>query len=175
MHKNTYIRLIILLYGVVIPIAFSLIRFVPFPGTWRTKFNAWIIDPPLFGHHHGTPVFFGLTHIPKRGQALFIFYFIIINTLLSAVNYEYANPNTWYPDDKYGWMCMLISNRIGLLSFANLPLVFLYAGRNNILLWITDWSHSTFLLLHRWIAAIATLQVILHSVIYLYVYVRASA
>lgn len=112
--------------------------------------------------------------MPKRGQALFIFYFIVINTLLSSVNYEYANPNTWYPNDKYRWMCMLISNRIGLLSFANLPLVFLYAGRNNLLLWVTDWSHSTFLLLHRWIAAIATLQAVLHSVIYLYVYVKAG-
>lgn len=69
---------------------------------------------------------------------------------------------------------MLVANRLGLLSFANLPLVFLYAGRINILIWITDWSHSTFLLLHRWIAGIATLQAILHSAVYLYVYVKAG-
>jgi ferric reductase like protein/FAD binding domain-containing protein len=147
---------------------------VPFPGALRSKFNAWFIDPPLFGTKHDAPVLFGLAQMPKRGQAFFIFYFIFINTVLSAVNYQYANPNTWYPDDKYRWMCMLISNRLGLLSFANLPLVFLYAGRNNILLWITNWSHSTFLLLHSWIAAIATLQAILHSIIYLYVYVKAG-
>ena len=69
---------------------------------------------------------------------------------------------------------MLISNRLGLLSFANLPLVFLYAGRNNPLLWLTNWSHSTFILLHQWIAAIATLQAVLHSIIYLHVYVKAG-
>ncbi|KAF4835787.1 Ferric/cupric reductase transmembrane component B [Colletotrichum tropicale] len=164
--------LIILLSGVVIPIAVSLLRFVPFPTAWRTKFNALIIDPPLFGYRHDTPVFFGLALMPKRGQALFILYFIVINTLLSAVNYQYADPNTWYPGDGWRWMCMLISNRLGLLSFANLPLVFLYAGRNNLLLWVTDWSHSTFLLVHRWIAAIATLQAILHSIIYLDVYIK---
>jgi Ferric reductase like transmembrane component len=147
---------------------------MPFPGAWRSKFNAWIIDPPFLGSKHDTPILFGLVQMPKRGQALFIFYFIVINSVLSAVNYQYADPNTWYPDDKYRWMTMLISNRLGLLSFANLPLVFLYAGRNNILLWITNWSHSTFLLLHRWIAAIATLQAILHSIIYLYVYVKAG-
>ncbi|GKT57100.1 ferric-chelate reductase [Colletotrichum tofieldiae] len=135
-------------------------------------FNACVIDPPLFGSHHDTPVFFGLAVMPKRGQALFVFYFIVVNTVLSAVDYEYANPNTWYPGDRWRWMCMLVSNRLGLLSFANLPLVFLYAGRNNLLLWATDWSHSTFLLLHRWIAAIATLQAVLHSVIYLDVYVK---
>ncbi|KAK2001843.1 ferric reductase-like protein transmembrane component 4 [Colletotrichum falcatum] len=164
--------LVILLSGVVIPIAFSLVRFVPLPTTWCSMFSAWVIDPPLFGSRHDTPVFFGLVVMPKRGQALFIFYFIAINTVLSSVTYEYAEPNTWYPGDRWRWMCMLVSNRLGLLSFANLPLVFLYGGRNNLLLWVTDWSHSTFLLLHRWIAAIATLQAILHSAIYLDVYVK---
>jgi hypothetical protein len=69
---------------------------------------------------------------------------------------------------------MLVANRLGVLSFANLPLVFLYAGRNNLLLWMTNWSHSTFILLHRWVAAIATLQAMLHSLTYLYAYVKAG-
>ncbi|KAF2856500.1 ferric reductase-like protein transmembrane component 4 [Plenodomus tracheiphilus IPT5] len=166
--------LVILLSGAVIPIAFSLLRFFPFPGGARSKFNAWIIDPPLFGTKHDAPVFFGLGQMPTRGQGLFIFYFIVINTVLSAVNYQYADANIWYPDNKWRWMVMLVSNRLGLLSFANMPLVFLYAGRNNILLWLTNWSHSTFLILHRWIAGIATLQAILHSIIYLDAYVRAG-
>ncbi|KAK1972166.1 ferric reductase-like protein transmembrane component 4 [Colletotrichum sublineola] len=164
--------LVILLSGILIPVAFSLLRFVPLPAKWCSIFSAWVIDPPLFGSHHDTPVFFGLAVMPKRGQALFVFYFIVINTVLSAVNYEYADPNTWFPGDRWRWMCMLVSNRLGLLSFSNLALVFLYAGRNNLLLWVTDWPHSTFLLLHRWIAAIATLQAILHSIIYLDVYVK---
>lgn len=166
--------LIILLSGVVIPIAVSLVATTvrPLPAAWCTKFNALIIDPPLFGHRHDTPVLFGLALMPTRGQALFVFYFIAINTVLPAVNYQYADPNTWYPGDGWRWMCMLISNRLGLLSFANLPLVFLYAGRNNLLLWVTGWSHPTFLLVHRWIAAIATLQAILHSIIYLDVYIK---
>lgn len=159
-----------MLSGAIIPIAFSLLRFVPFPGSWRIRVNALIIDPPLFGTKHDRSVFFGLVRIPKRGQALFIFYLILINIVFSAVNHEYITPNSWHPGNKERWMAVMISNRIGLLSFANLPLLFLYAGRNNILLWITDWSHSTFLLLHRWVAAIATVQATLHSVIYLYDY-----
>ncbi|CBX94945.1 hypothetical protein IAQ61_008388, partial [Plenodomus lingam] len=166
--------LVIFLSGVVIPIAFSLLRFVPFPETLRAKFHAWIIDAPLFGTKHDSPVFFGLFQMPTRGQGLFIFYFIAINTVLSAVNYQSASPNTWFPDNPWRWMVMLVSNRLGLLSFANMPLVFLYAGRNNVLLWMTDWSHSTFLILHRWIAGIATLQAILHSIIYLVAFVKAG-
>lgn len=162
--------LVILLSGAIVPIAFSLLRFVPFPGPWRTKINALLIEPPLFGTRHDRPVFFGLGKVPRRGQALFIFYLIVINVVFSAANHEYITPNSWHPGNKERWMAVMISNRIGLLSFANLPLLFLYAGRNNILLWITDWSHTTFLLLHRWVAAIATAQATLHSVIYLYDY-----
>lgn len=52
-----------------------------------------------------------------------------------------------------------------------MALLILYAGRNNCLLWLTSWSYSTFLLLHRWIAIICTIQACLHSAIYLQQYV----
>jgi hypothetical protein len=174
MNNLTDYRLVLLLSGVVIPIAFSLLRFVPFPAALRSKFNAWVIDPPLFGAKQTQYARYGLDAALTRGQALFIFYLVLINVLLSCLDYEWINPNSWYPDNRWRWMVMLVGNRLGLLSFANLPLVFLYAGRNNLLLWLTNWSHSTFILLHRWIAAIATLQAILHSLIYLYAYVKAG-
>ncbi|KAH8711913.1 ferric reductase-like protein transmembrane component 4 [Phaeosphaeriaceae sp. PMI808] len=166
--------LILFLSGVIIPICFSLLRFVPFHSTLRSKFHAYVIDAPLFGNQHAKFAQLGLEAAITRGQALFISYLVIINVVLSAVNYRYANPNTFYPGDRWGWMIMLVSNRLGLLSFANLPLVFLYASRNNLLLWLTNWSHSTFLLLHRWVASIATLQAILHSIIYLHKYIKVG-
>lgn len=174
LHSNNILRLVILLSGVLIPIGFSLLRFSPFPCSIRSRFNAWVVDPPLFGDRHDRPILFGLAQMPKRGQAFFILYFIAINVILTSVNYEDATPNAWYPNQTWRWISFLVYNRMGVLSFANLPLVFLYAGRNNILLWITDWSHSTFLLIHRWIAAIATLQAILHSIGYLYLYVKSG-
>jgi hypothetical protein len=63
-----------------------------------------------------------------------------------------------------------IANRTGVLSPTNMALVILFAGRNNILLWLTNWSHSTFLLLHRWIAFICVIQACLHSAMYLQSY-----
>ncbi|KAF2023914.1 ferric reductase-like protein transmembrane component 4 [Setomelanomma holmii] len=151
-------KLVLLLSGVVIPISFSLLRFVPFPGGLRSKFNALFIDPPLFGSRNRAMSKFGFDHAMTRGQGLFIGYLMVINVVLSAVKYEYANPNTWYPHDKWRCMVMLVSNRLGLLSFANLPLIFLYAGRNKF----------------TWVAAISTIQAILHSLIYLQAYVKAG-
>lgn len=51
-----------------------------------------------------------------------------------------------------------------------MPLLILYSSRNNFLLWVTNWSHATFLHLHRWVAAIATIQACIHSAIYLQIY-----
>ncbi len=171
---SDFSSLVLLLSGFVIPIGFSLLRFLPFPAVWRALFNAWVIDPPAFGSKHDVPVAGGLLQVPRRGQALFIGYLVVINVVLSAVNYAWVADENWFPGDKWRWMVMLIANRLGLLSFANLPLLFLYAGRNNVLLWLTNWPHATFLLLHRWVAAIATLQAILHSILYLAAYLRSG-
>lgn len=111
--------------------------------------------------------------MPTRGQALFIAYILIINIILSAVGFRSAQPNAWYPDMKRDEILTVFANRVGVISFANIPLLILYSSRNNILLWVTDWSHSTFLLLHRWVAGIATIQAILHSLIYLRLRIEA--
>ena len=44
------------------------------------------------------------------------------------------------------------------------PLVILFAGRNNVLLWLTNWSRPTYILLHRWLARLFAIHVILHAV-----------
>ncbi|KAI2607205.1 ferric reductase like transmembrane component-domain-containing protein [Hypoxylon fragiforme] len=161
--------LTVLITGVAIPVACSLLRFVPFPKTWQSRFNAYFIDPPMFGHKHREP-FRNLALVPTRGQALLISYFVLINVVLSCVDYRLIMPNLYYGAKK-DQLLVYIGNRQGVLSFANIPLLVLYAGRNNILLWITNWSHSTFLLLHRWIALICTVEACLHSAVYLQIYV----
>ncbi|KAL8822544.1 MAG: hypothetical protein Q9191_006721 [Dirinaria sp. TL-2023a] len=165
--------IILVVTGSAIPIFFSLLRFVPFPATFVTKFNAWFVDPPVLGSRHQTSIA-GIFHMPTRGQAFFIFYIVAINVILSAAGIKSMQPNSWYPSASGpdGEIVSYLTNRFGVLSFANIPLVFLYAGRNNVLLWLTNWSHGTFLLLHRWVAWVATLQAILHSAIYLRVYVH---
>lgn len=156
--------LVIFLSGVVMPIAFSLLRFLPWPASWVARFNAYLVNPPAVGSQHSTPVW-GLGIMPTRGQALFIAYFWLINIFLSALGYEIL-PGLFYDSQSYEVQTYL-ANRFGVLSFAHLPLVFLYAGRNNILLWLTNWSHSTFLLMHRWAAFLCMLHAVLHSLVYL--------
>lgn len=60
-----------------------------------------------------------------------------------------------------------VADRTGIVSFANLPLLWVFSGRNNIFLWLTGWSFSTFNIFHRHVAWIATLQAVVHTLVYL--------
>ncbi|KAL4880664.1 ferric reductase like transmembrane component-domain-containing protein [Aspergillus karnatakaensis] len=161
--------LVLLITGAVIPIAFSLFRFLPLPGEWMTNFEAKYVNPPLIGARHNVPYLWNTAMRPTREQAFFLAYILIINVVLCSVGIESARDSTWYKDRERE-IVFYVSNRAGYLSFANIPLLVLYSSRNNVLLWVTNWSHSTYLLLHRWIAMIAVIEACLHSTIYLQVY-----
>lgn len=93
---------------------------------------------------------------------MFIAYLWILNIALTSVGYP--------PSASRAELVSLVGHRVGLFSFANLALPVLYSSRNSLLLHLTDWSHASFLLLHRWTAVISILQACLHSAILLQKY-----
>ncbi|KAH8434311.1 putative ferric-chelate reductase (Fre2) [Aspergillus melleus] len=166
--ETTHARygLVLIITGAVIPIAFSLFRFLPFPAEWMTNFEAKYVNPPLIVARHNVPYLWDTAMMPTRGQAFFLAYLFILNVALCSVGIESARDSTWYKNREQE-IVSYVSNRAGYLSFANIPLLVLYSSRNNFLLWVTNWSHSTYLLTHRWIALIAIVEACLHSAIYL--------
>lgn len=59
-----------------------------------------------------------------------------------------------------------VSDRTGIISFANFPIIWLFGMRNNMLMWATGWDFGTYNNFHRWVARIATVQAIIHSIGY---------
>ncbi|KAB5533414.1 ferric reductase like transmembrane component-domain-containing protein [Coniochaeta sp. 2T2.1] len=166
-RTETY-AIILFVTCVGIPIVVSWFRFLPLNQGVVSKVYATFIDPPLFGQYHAVPVL-GMGFVPTRGQGLFIAYIWTINIILSSVGYEVRDPMSWYASLEQQ-LINYISNRTGTLSFVNLAIAILFSSRNNVLLFVTNWSHATFLLMHRWIAVICMLQACLHSAIYLQFY-----
>jgi ferric-chelate reductase len=60
------------------------------------------------------------------------------------------------------------------MAFANFPLIWLFGGRNNIFLWATGWSFASFNIFHRHVARVATLQAVVHSVLYIVMYIQGE-
>lgn len=67
-----------------------------------------------------------------------------------------------------------VSDRTGIISFANFPLIWLFGMRNNVVMWLTGWDFGTFNKFHRWVARVATLQAVIHSVGYTIILFRGE-
>ncbi|GKT63234.1 ferric-chelate reductase [Colletotrichum tofieldiae] len=155
---------------VTIPILLSFTRFLP--ARWTTPL-ATLLDQPFLGHRHRVPVTGNIGLMPTRGQALFIAYILLTNIFLVVFPHSLLQPN-YIAESDHAQLTIIVGDRAGVLAFADFVALFLFSSRNNILLWLTDWSHSTFLLLHRWVAYACIGQTVLHSALMWYYYAEWS-
>lgn len=152
---------------IVIPLFLSLVRLLPGRSLWYSRLEI-ALQKPLIGRRHRSPMVGNVGLMPTRGQSLYIAYIIISQTFLSIfpiITTSY--PNSLWPDRH---VMLEVGDRTGDLAMANFLAVFLFSSRNNILLWMTNWSHSTFLTLHRWISYVLIIETSLHSLILLIYY-----
>ncbi|KAE8372399.1 ferric reductase like transmembrane component-domain-containing protein [Aspergillus bertholletiae] len=103
---------------------------------------------------------------PTRAEAIIVVLFWLLSSVLSSVSYRIFPDNIYWPQIS-SQLIRYVADRTGILSFANIPLIWLFAGRNNVFIWATGWSFATFNLFHRHIAWIATIQAVVHTFLYL--------
>ncbi|KAF5972656.1 ferric-chelate reductase [Fusarium coicis] len=103
--------------------------------------------------------------LPPRIQTLTLILFVIVNVACTIHGYDIFEGYGYYPSI---WTQVLrhVSDRTGILSFANFPLIWLFGMRNNIVIWLTGWDFKTYSNFHRWVGRIATLQAVIHSIGY---------
>lgn len=123
----------------------------------------YITVPAAFGYRCSQPL--GWCTIPPRAQTLTIAAFVVLNTVLCCADYRLTDGNLYWPD-KTGQLLRYVSDRTGIISLANFPLVWLFGMRNDVLMWLTGWGFGTYNAFHRWAARVATLQAIVHSIGY---------
>lgn len=170
MLTDLELRMVLLVVGFGTPILFTLLGYLPYMTGILQKIKPYLVYPSIIGTYHTRPLPYFLGNAPTVGHSLYITMFLILNIVLTAIDYRSTQPNTWFAST-YQEIMAYVSCRTGVLAFALAPLVILFSGRNNILLWLTNWSHSTYLILHRWVARIFAVHVILHSVVELALYI----
>jgi hypothetical protein len=75
-----------------------------------------------------------------------------------------ARLNSYVSEAEQTWI--YVSDRAGIIATVNFPLLWVFAARNDVFMWLTGWSFATFNVFHKWLARIITVQAILHSVGY---------
>ncbi|KAL4955189.1 ferric reductase like transmembrane component-domain-containing protein [Aspergillus filifer] len=109
----------------------------------------------------------------SRGEALVTLGFWVLSIVLCCIGYRLFPENIYWPDLS-AQLLRYMADRTGIVSFANLPLLWLFAGRNNICVWATGWNFATFNVFHRHVAWIATIQAVIHTALYLILFFQNS-
>ncbi|GME71747.1 unnamed protein product [Ambrosiozyma monospora] len=131
-------------------------------------FNAYrknISLAPTFKKHHINPVqsLFAQGYIPTRFESIVIGIHFLYSILSCAIiGYGY------YPGDKVfktymAAVARYYGDRAIIFAVYQIPLVYLFAGRNNFMQWITGWSYSRFVTFHKWLSRMLILEILIHS------------
>ncbi|VVT54095.1 uncharacterized protein SAPINGB_P003904 [Magnusiomyces paraingens] len=133
------------------------------------KFRQMFVTPATFGFKHSIPIgcFKNIIAMatPTRAQSLIVFGYLTMCLILGMIKYEPFEPNIWFPD-QHEQLIRYIADRTGIMSTTQIPPIFLFAGRNNLLQWLTGWSFDTFNVYHRWVARVMVFYAFMHSVCY---------
>lgn len=104
--------------------------------------------------------------IPSRLESIVIFLFYILILIIHAINMHYVDGDPVFNNDKYQSQVRNVADRTGITGTIMMPLVFLFASRNNFLQWLTGWNYSTFVTYHRHIARVMFILIALHSILF---------
>ncbi|CAO3588156.1 unnamed protein product [Absidia cylindrospora] len=142
---------------------------LPASPTWVRHLRRHLFNPSLFfdGVHLQSASWFGiLVSYPTRLESFMIFLFVLLNIILLFPNYGLFMDNTFWPNDITAQVLRYVGDRSGEMSFAQLPMVYLFGGRNNILIWLTGWSYDRFIVAHKWSSRVMMLHAIVHTIAY---------
>ncbi|EHK43843.1 hypothetical protein TRIATDRAFT_319185 [Trichoderma atroviride IMI 206040] len=132
-------------------------------------FHRNLMMAPTFSYHHHQPL--GWFIVPLRLQSLVIAGYIITQIFMLAFHYPVFSGNIYYKTIA-GQVCRIMGDRLGIFMTAEMPLIFLFAGRSNPFVYLTGWSYRTFSIFHRWIALILTIEGIIHGCVFSAYYVN---
>lgn len=108
---------------------------------------------------------------PTRSESIVIFLFCGSVIVCTCLDMEWEDGNPMF-ESKSVAICRLLADRTGIIASALVPMLILFAGRNNILQWITGWSFATYIQYHKWVARVVVLLVIIHSVAFTIIFVK---
>lgn len=106
-----------------------------------------------------------LGFMPNKIESLVIGGSFIIIMVGACWGYRFHKNDVIWPK-KYTQISRYIGDRTGHLSLFTMNLTFLFAGRNNFVLWATGWNFSGFLMYHKFIARCTVALIFAHTIAY---------
>lgn len=162
-------------YWVLVMVVATVIHWTKwfFPGAYKrltgpfvNRFRRYVTLPATFSRNktNEQPFLKVLDALlPSRLESLIIFGFMIVVIALNACHYYFVRGDPLFATKKEA-MLRYVADRTGITATVNIPLVILFAGRNNICQWITGWNYATFVAFHKWVARFVFTLVTIHAI-----------
>ncbi|PRT54798.1 Ferric/cupric reductase transmembrane component 1 [Wickerhamiella sorbophila] len=140
-----------------------------------------ICCPPLLTFHHSTPATLGKSsvgtfftfNLPTRQSAFIVLCYVAINLALLFAGLDIVEYNYNY-DSWSAQYSKFLSVRSGWLVVYTLPVMFLFAGRNNFMIHMTGWPLDEFNVFHKWLGRCCFLNLVVHAGTYSYVRIHGG-
>lgn len=148
----------------------------------RSRLNAKLVSPcvnylrskislPLLFNSHQQPLEIlplVTTLLPTNAEALALSGYFILHTVFIVQNYNISSDNQIFgPGSELIQRLRYMADRTGVLSIAHFPLLVLFAGRNNILIGLTELPYATFMIFHKWTARVMMMDALIHTTCYI--------
>lgn len=136
---------------------------------WAQRFNVNTV--PKFIKKYITMGILGKTHLhsngiglnPDRLETIFIA-FTFLYSLLGCVviGFYYVKGDPVFTNYQAG-TSRYYGDRAAILLSYQLPLLFIFPGRNNFFQLVSRWKYSRFVTLHKWFARIIFMEILIHG------------
>lgn len=100
--------------------------------------------------------------VPSRLETLIIFLFACLLIGVCAGGIYYVDNDPIFSSKKMA-LLRYTADKTGIVVSCIMPLLILFAGRNNFLQWLTRWDFATFIAFHRWVARYVFIMVLIHA------------
>lgn len=137
-----------------------------FTGSLVNTIRSCVFLPALgkVDHIHHKTAFKWITwSLPTRWEAIMVAGWFIVALIFNAVGFQ-SDPAHLSYDTTSAEIGRKIADRSGIMVMFLIPQLILFAGRNNFLQWLSGWSYSRFVFIHKWIAKGAVLLVMVHAI-----------
>ncbi|CAH2354375.1 ferric reductase transmembrane component 4 [[Candida] railenensis] len=101
--------------------------------------------------------------LPSRAETLVLIGFCVVTVFASSHDIHWSEGDPIFPK-KQSALLRFIADRTGIVATIMMPMLILFAGRNNFLQWITGINFASFIAYHKWMARVVFVLVMIHSV-----------